>query len=508
MRKCLCLLLCLCVLVSLSGCTATARTPGTRVSVTLPPVVSHYEAPQDDSDLTKQSIVALYLPSRDGQRLLAQYAELPLRAGVSAAETVVRTLLAFPANADVTSLGGNVTIGLFGSHPVEVSGSVCTVNLSASTLQLDYDQRYTLFLALASTLGGVGDIRFVNVLIADQAASLDISGNLAAGSVTAHPGEELPVLWDQMDARRTPLGNDPAQQLLTSVATLYFPLADGSGFVPEARNLTFPGQTARQMTRGLLEALSAGAQFTEGTVQMPDVDGLMTQEPDVSELADGGRMVTLHFSSDLGARLSLIGLDVEAFVGSLAYTIMSYVPAVGAVRMYSGPTLITSLGSRSFADGVQRRRQYQDLLMDQTTIYLSSGDRLVPVLRSLPADAADDPRSLLALMMLGANETEQAAGIRSTLPAGMDASDVLGVSIVGDTMLLNLSPRFERLIRQAGPDTERQLCYSMVSTLCRAMGLRRVQFFFDGQMPDTLGGSLSWSGEFLLNNALIDQNLG
>lgn len=505
-KRTLSLMLALC-LFTLSGCipsnpTVAADTP------TLAPASSAYQAPQSDDGLSYTATAVLYLPSRDRQSLLAQYATVELSHNVSSAETIVRTLLAYPSNDRVTSLGGAVTLGLYGSNPVEVAGNVCTVNLSSSVLQLEYNDRYTVFLALASTLGELDNIRFVNVLVADQAMGLDISGNLAAGSLTAHPGEELPVLWEQMDARRTPLGSDPAMQPLTATATLYFPLSDGSGILPETRNLTFTGQTAQALTAGLLNALSDGAQYLEGTAAMPDMGTMLVSAPELSELAGGGRMITLRLAGDYTDRLALLGIDRTDFIGSLVYTIQTFVPSVGAVRIYTGSNLMTSLDGLTFADGIQHRRQYAGLLMDQVTIYLASDNRLVPVSRTLPAGMADDPRSLMALLMVGATDAERAAGISGVLPASMDVSDILGVSITGDTMLLNLSPRFERLISQNGPSGEQLLCYSMVSTLCLAKHLRRMQFFFGSEMRENLGGQLYWGGEFILNTGLIDQTMG
>ena len=66
---------------------------------------------------------------------------------------------------------------------------------------------------------------------------MDITGCLPLGTISPRPGEELPVLWEQMDARRTPLGQDPATVPVTGTATLYFPLAEGSGIVAETRAL-------------------------------------------------------------------------------------------------------------------------------------------------------------------------------------------------------------------------------------------------------------------------------
>ena len=46
------------------------------------------------------------------------------------------------------------------------------------------------------------------------------------------------------------------------------------------------------------------------------------------------------------------------------------------------------------------------------------------------------------------------------------------------------------------------IAYSAVTTLCRALELRRVRFYFGGSAVDELGSDLTWSGEFLYNPAM------
>lgn len=173
-------------------------------SGTLPPAENLYEAPRGASGMTYQGQAALHLPSRDGQRLLAQYEALELSRASDNAEAIVRALLSHPSTEEVSALGGGVNITLYGVRPVEVSGGVCTVNLSASALQLEKRQFYTLCMALASTLCELDGILHVNVLVADQPVGLDVVSALPMGAVTSHPGEDLPALWEQQIAKGTP----------------------------------------------------------------------------------------------------------------------------------------------------------------------------------------------------------------------------------------------------------------------------------------------------------------
>lgn len=509
MRRMLCWLLCLCCLVGLSGCTTPAVSPA--VSATLPPAASLYEAPVGDDGMRYSATVALYLPSRDGTRLLARYQTLELTHSRSPAETVVRALLAHPGDQDVMPLGGGVNLTLYGTNPVEVSGGVCTVNLASSALQLEHERFYTVCMGLASTLCQLDGILHVNVLVADLPVGLDVAGYLPTGAVTAHPGEDLTVLWDQMAARATPLGQSVSEMPLTATVTLYFPL-EGGGFMPETRNLTFAGQTPAQLASGVLTAMSVGAQYLTGACTMPDLNALLSSPPESSALADGSRLITLNFVGDFTSRLALVGIDPASMMGAIVYTLTTLIPSVSSVRIVSGGVTYSGVsgektGSLTFPEGNQRRSHYAAALMEQVNVYLATGGRLKAVVRAVPCREADDPRTLMALLLAGPTTAERAAGLSPVLPEGLGGEDVLGMGMSGDTLLLNLSERFgQRIMEQTM--NEQLLCYAMVTTLCEAGALRRVRFFFAGDMMEHLGGTLYWGGEFLLNRVLIDRTIG
>lgn len=507
MKRWLCAAIALCCGLFLTGCTRL-ELAGEPVG-TLAPAESLYEAPSGTNGMNYTATRTLYLPSTDGQRLLAQYEHLELSRAESSAEALVRALLNYPANEQTASLGGHVNLTLYGQRPVEVSGGVCTVNLASSALQLDNDAFYMVCQALAATLCEMENILHVNVLVADQPVGLDIAGYLPMGAITARPGEDLPALWKQLDAKRTPLGQDASTMPLTATATLYFPLANGTGFMPETRNLIFPGQTPAQLVTVLLQAMSSGAQYVQGASEMPDLFSLLTDAPSVSGLADGSRLITLRFSSNLVERLALLDIDPACMMGAIVYTLTTFIPSVSAVRFMSGDAEIGTVhhataGTLMFQEGMQRRTQYAWALMERVNVYLAFGDRLKSVSRTVPWATASDPRTLMELLMKGPTADEAAAGYAPVLPGGLERQDVLGVAIHGDTLLLNLSERFGMLIAEQTMN-EQLLCYAMVTTLCGARGMHRVRFFFAGDMLETLGGSIYWAGDFLYNRTLVDQ---
>ncbi len=500
------LLLSLCMAL-LSGCSATtANEPAT--AATLPPPDVPYDAPTNDLTMSRTVTVPLYLPSRDGQRLLARNTDLTLKRGSDNTRTVVQALLNCRNDDRTAALGAGTPLQLYGLNPVEAAGDVCTVNLGASALELAYSDLYTVGLAMAATLEASCGIRYVNLLIADQPVSLDVFGYLPAGSIGSHPGEELQVLWEQMDARRTLPGRSAAQSPLSATATLYFPLYSGEGIISETRNLTFPGQTPAQLTSTLLQALSAGAQYSSNVSMMPDINAMLRQEPLVTEMAEGGRMVTLYFLEGLSDRLSLYGMTTASFAACVNCTLTTFVPGLAAVRMYDGDILLNTvngagLGILMFENGVQRRSRFTPALMEYATVCLARNGKLIEVTRAVPYGTATDPRTLMSLLMAGPTAAERQTRYAAVLPEGLDITDLLGLGAEEDTLLINLSPRFERLIR-SGELSEQLMCYSMVVTLCEALDLNRVRFFFNGEVQDRLGGSISWNGEFILNRSLVN----
>ncbi|MBQ6174525.1 MAG: GerMN domain-containing protein [Clostridia bacterium] len=495
-----------------AGCSGGGET-GEAAAVTLPPVAGGFTAPADDSSLTDDGTVSLYLPTTDHQRLIARQEDVSLVRGDRNVKPIISALFAAEANETSAALGGQAELVLSGVQPIEVSGGICTVNLSASVLALEYDERYSVLLALASTLAESTDIRYINLLVADRALPFDMSRNLPAGSVNARPGEELPALWEQMAAKGTPLGGDPAVTPLTSTATLYFPLADGSGFVAEARNLSFAGQTPAQLTEGLLSALSSGAQIAGGTAAMPDLTACLIEEPIVSDRANGTRMVTLRFADDFPETLSALGVDFSCLIACVNWTVTTFIPQVGSVRILLGSVPLYAVsdgpfGLTTFEDGMTLRSNFRDGLRDRAGICLLHGERLTAVSRYPAPALSRDPAHLLALMMREPTERERKAGLTQPLPSGLDESDVLAVGLDRGTLLVNLSARFADAVRGMDETAQRMCCYAMADTLCELMGVSRVRFFWDGVTVDSLGTNFCWSGEFLLNSSIMENSQG
>ncbi len=492
LRPLLCLLMCT---VLLTGCTATAPS---LPAPALPASGPGPEAPIGDAGLQREAIIPLYLPSPDGQTLLTFYATLTLPQDRHPAETILTALLAHPGNNRVRPVGGSVQLSLSGANPVEISGSVCTVNLSASALQLTMQELYTAALCISSTLCALDDVRYVNLLIAGTPVAMDVGGHLPLGALNGSTGAELPVQWEQFSARRTPAGELPAHTPLTAMATLYFPLRDGSGIVAEPRRVSFPGQHPQQQVIALLSALSDGAQLLENAADLPDLNALLLFTPEVTQLDSGGRRATLHFTADVKERLIATNCDPSAVFAAITTTLTTFVPSLQQVCILVGDGALTSLyseslGSMLFPGGLMNRTFFAHALMGQTTVYTPAEHGLASRTLSLPYRSAASPRTLL--LALSAPEV-------GALPTGLTDADILGLSLQEDTLLIHLSARYAEVIRTSGCD-QRLAAYAAVNALCEMLNVRRVRFYFGGKQVESLGSSLCWDGEFIYNPALI-----
>ena len=178
MKKGVCLLLALCCLLLLSGCTGQkteeARTP---VS-TLPPAEARYTAPDGDGMVTESREYSIYLPGRDGLRLVSRSVLLEAENLNDAVEKLMQQLLSYEGDKDALAMGGTKPLELYGTHPIEISGGVCTVNLTRTAKELKLSNYYKNCLAIATTLCELNDINGVNVLVEDESIPLDTPGYL------------------------------------------------------------------------------------------------------------------------------------------------------------------------------------------------------------------------------------------------------------------------------------------------------------------------------------------
>ena len=314
MKKGLCLLLALCCAFLLGGCTGGRIEEDQTPVSTLPPAEARYSAPDGDEAIPDVREYNMYFPGRDGLSLVSRSVKLETDNLNDAVEKLTNCLFSFRGDGEAKALGGEQPLALYGAHPIEISGGVCTVNLARSVMNLkktsDY---YKNCVAIATTLCELKEINGVNVLVADQSFPLDIAGLLPVGTMMANSGASLQGQWEQMDARKTPINGDPEKTPLSALATIYYPLPDNRGVGCAMRRLNFAGQTPAQLTSGLIDEISSVRRSLTGGEKFPELKSLLLHEPVLSELEGSRRILTLSLREDAAEKLEEARTDVACF---------------------------------------------------------------------------------------------------------------------------------------------------------------------------------------------------
>ena len=84
---------------------------------------------------------------------------------------------------------------------------------------------------------------------------------------------------------------------------------------------------------------------------------------------------------------------------------------------------------------------------------------------------------------------------------------MLGLCVVGDTLLFNLSQEGVALLAGLESQAETQLVYSIVNSYTSLTGIRRVQFLQEGNSLESFSGWISLQEPLLRNPALVQQTL-
>ncbi len=511
-NKSLIVIAALCTTLSLSSCVSTGVPVSGGQSYALPEAETIGTAPVGDAMLEYPQTAVFYLPRHDGARLIAVNSTITLSEGRLTAESMVRLLLEQPGGSATSPLGGDVKLSLYGANPVEISGDVATVNLSASALQLDRQGLFLVANAITNTLTEMGSIQYVNTLVMDKKLSLDLGSTLPVGALTRSMGEDIGALYEQQLSRRVLAVENAADKRLNSVVTLYFPLSAVNGIMAEARNVAFPSMEPSDMAVKLLEEIASGAAVVKGSPAMPMLPNYLTQAPAFSQPAGvSGSLVTLRFNAQLDDMLLAAGVSRASLMAAICYTFTTFLPNVGGLEAYVDDERIdhVMLGSTSgilFDDGVQRRADYAELLMDNCTLFFAdaAGQKLVAVRRPIAFYQTANARALLNELFKGPLAADSVQDAQAIIPAGMlKDSDIIGISLDGDALLVNFSKTFLAAGDGITSEWDRLLAYSLVNTLLNAANAKRVAFFVGGSPMDGFTDEIYWKGWFLYNVGIV-----
>ena len=468
------------------------------------PIQADGNAPLQDEIAAHEETAALYFLSAGGTSLVSVPRRVTAEGGESRAQAALRALLGGPYTDEAEAYGVQwPELGAaFSVRSFERSGSVATVDLPARVRELPQEQIFAVRQAVTNTLTEFSEIAYVNVLIGGREEGLDLGASVPVGTMTRLADLDVAAQYSLLNAQRQSGAG------FTRLTTLYFPSADGRLVVPLVRSVTFAQNTPIEVLYTMLGELGRPSEGALAHTGVPAPMDCLSEMPEIVWTDDGAyRAIELRFGAALDAALEAAGLSRGVYLAMLTDTLMGVVPGVEGLQVFIGGERVTSIPAEQTPDGqaiwlegaLATRDAFVAFAGAPCTLYAATEDgRLRRVQRVIAQSGQDDPRArLVRLMALSDGEG------MSTLPPGLDETDVLAVASDGEELRVNLSARFGQALQAMDAQDARAAVYAMVNTLTEGGGAQRVRFYFDGAQMQQELGALEMRGAFTRSPGMV-----
>lgn len=455
------------------------------------PPVSSMDAPNTDSVPVRTLDVELFMRSADGAMLMPVAASLRVDYTQDAALVLMEQLLAASEEGLVNPIPAGTRL-----LSVEHTNDVVTVDLSIDAYNVDGVQDLLwMDAAIANTLGTLEDVETVNLLIGGRKYSLD---GLTMGAMPVDEANAT-LLWAHSRTEVDYLNESESGFAMDRTAVLYYPAESGGNLLPVAVPVRYTGNDAADVLISALTALPEGVHGAHAAYEtMPDyaLNTVVTE--------DGRRVIKINFTADSWAKISQRKPGMTC--AATAMTLIAFIPEIDGVVFCADDMLITEydLDGEVFVPttGILTRDGLRSRIGAAVDLYYASaqGDALTRVTRVLSPMVEHFPRMLLSMLMQGPAAGDDAI---NAIPEGISTEDVLGISLNGGVMQVNLSANFYRLCQPLDGDAERKLVYSIVNTLCNLDGVNAVQFFVEGGQAEMLSESIYLRVPLMANPGVV-----
>lgn len=498
------------ILFSLSACQMKVpiRQDQNKFS-TLPPATSLYKAPVGDAQKDLVQNIQLYLPLSSSGQYGFTDERIQIPAFQHPALRTIKKLFSYSKTTQASPLCENITLQL-NTDGLEMSGDTVSLSLQASALALSAQELYAVAQAAANTLSQWGDIRYVNLLLNGQQMGIDNASTLPMGSLQEEAALDPQSAWEALYKSLSP----SESKRFSMAATLYFPTAGGRGILAEGRTLHFQSTQKPQMALTLLKALSSGPQQLGNLPKIPDLNALLAEDPSLVQLPNHlGTALKIHFTDNANEVLIQSGIPRSLMIASICYTLTTFIPGLAGIQVDIGNEPITSLVPAAtytdagkailFDQALIKRQDFHGFLLDNTSLFFSDAQgMLVHTLRPVPYQQSRNPRFLINQLFRGPQNEDSVQGLSPSLPKNLSDAELIGLAMEGDSALVHFSSAFQDRMKDYDEKTEQKTVYSLVNTLTKLRGIRRVRFFINGTQPDSFSGHLYLPGEFLENTGL------
>ncbi len=432
----------------------------------------------------------LYFLSEDGTHFAIMAKDIQAQEDETRTEALVWALIEGPSGDYKSILPANTQVDW-----VEESTGIINVFLSGSFPGFTPEDYLIAKTAIADTLIDAEGVDYVNVYI--NGILPDYMG-IPTGPATRYT-EDIATLLNGYAAQGQAMEEEGA---ITSTAVLYFRDESGQYLIPQAVPVQYD---ASDNVQTIIQALIKGPKTGSGlkAVLPPDLTEL--EPPTLVDNADGTRTAILNFSglpilSDAASQVA----EVLPYA-SLSSSITGNLPNVRDIIVKLNGKPVTGVPGADFLpDGRIQRELFHELTGNHITLYFPDKEfkSLITIKRCVPQRLAMDPSTRISELMRGPLEAENESAW-PVFPGGVALTDLAGVQISGNTVVINFTYDFKRKCEGLSAAGENMLVYSMVNSMTEMAGIRRIQFIFDGKIYASLAGHIHMQTPLMRNPGLI-----
>jgi len=375
-----------------------------------------------------------------------------------------------------------------------------TVDLAINIAGLQSEaELVSMFKAVTNTLAGIDGVEYVNILVNTRQESIC---SLPAG-VLLYNDNSTAATWAQYQADSA--GFFDSNMPIERNAALYFPSSNGQWLLTEVRSIAFKSDNyAEELLLALINGATGGSAYVDF---LSGGSSILAEAPALSVDSTGQRVLDISLSNTVRDYMILQGINEWQLAGAVTLTMCSFIPELDAVRLSIGGSVIDRLNIRGqyhdFDGGLMHRNDFSMYPASICTLYFAGDSgKLAPVKRAISSERCSSAYTLLTQLVSGPSSADGVAA--SVMPAGMTASDILGVTVQSGTAIVNFTDNFYRLCQMMNETEERLLIYSIVNTLCDLPGISSVKILIEGDRIETLSGTIYLIDELLPNPGFIE----
>lgn len=437
----------------------------------------------------------LYFLSEDGTHFAIMTKEIQAQEDQTRTEALLWALIEGPSSSYKPILPVNTQV-----EWVEESTGIINVFLSGDFPGFTPEEYLIAKTAIADTLIDAEGADSVNVYI--NGVQPDYMG-IPTGPARRYT-EDISSLLNGYAAMGEAAQEDGT---IKSTAILYFRDESGQYLIPQEVPVDY--NTSDNIST-IIQAMIKGPKTGSNLKAVLPLDLTTLEPPVLVENLDGTRTAVLNFSglpilSDAASQVA----EVLPYA-ALCCSITGNLPNVRDIIIKLNGKAVTGVPGADFLpDGRIQRELFHELTGNHITLYFPDKDfkSLITVKRCVPQRLAMDPSTRISELMRGPLEAEN-ENAWPVFPNGVTLADLAGVQITGNTVVVNFSYDFKRKCEGLSAAGENMLIFSIVNSMTEMVGIRRVQFIFDGKIYATLAGHINTETPLMRNPGLIMKEPG